>query len=228
MSDHIPTQQQTQEIPYGYCHCGCGQKTSIAKITDPRRGNVKGQPVMYVSGHNAGLRRLPVDLPDLAPGTRAIQLTHGKVAIVDEDDFEKLSKYRWHAVLRKQTWYAARKESGICHYMHRDIIGATVGAPVDHIDGNGLNNVRSNLRMATFQQNCYNKRSMGGKSKYKGVTYCTDTDMWRARIRKDNRTVNIGRFDSEHDAARAYDEMARQLFGEFAWVNFPLPEASHA
>lgn len=225
MSDHTLTQEQLQEIPYGYCHCGCGQKTSISKFTNHRRGDVKGQPVRFVRGHSGVQARASLDGIVLPLGTRGIALTNGFIAIVDEADYGELSKYRWTAVHRKQTWYAARKErvngKSVCHYMHRDIANVAEGIKVDHKDGNGLNNTRDNLRLATNQQNSFNQRSRGGTSQYKGVYYCSDTGRWRTRIKKSGKVVNIGRFDSEAEAARAYDKVARELYGEFAWVNFP-------
>lgn len=177
----------------------------------------------YVRGVDT-MSDITLPLFSLQPQTREIPLTQGKVAIVDASDYDELSRHEWCAVPRKQTWYAMRNQivngKSVCHYMHRDITGVAKGVKVDHKDGDGLNNTRDNLRPATNQQNSFNKRSVGGKSQYKGVTWCKFAGRWRARICRDGKVVNIGRFDHEEEAARAYDELARELYGEFAWLNF--------
>jgi hypothetical protein len=102
--------------------------------------------------------------------------------------------------------------------MHRAIMGAPAGIEVDHIDNDGLNNTRENLRFATHQQNCFNKPApKSNTSGFKGVSWSDALGCWTAII----RGKRIGQFDTPEDAALAYDATARELFGEYAYVNFP-------
>ena len=96
------------------------------------------------------------------------------------------------------------------------------GMVVDHIDGNSLNNRRSNLRICTPRQNTANRaKTRNGTSRFKGVHFCTRDRKWRAQIGVDGARRFIGDFDDEVEAARAYDRKAAELFGEFAYLNFP-------
>ncbi len=105
--------------------------------------------------------------------------------------------------------------------MHRQILGASKGENVDHIDGNGLNNQRSNLRFCTQSQNCCNqrKRTLTSSSKYKGVAKAKRK--WHVCLGKDGITYNLGCFASQETAAREYDKLAKLVHGEFALLNFP-------
>lgn len=173
-------------------------------------------------------------------GTRAIPLTKGRVAVVDEEDYEELSRWKWHVVKsRNGREYAARR-AATCEAgerkqitMHRQILGPPPShAPlVDHKDGNGLNNRRSNLRCATSQQNNQNKsrRRSGHSSQYKGVTQNKRLGKgWSAYIADGPVGPNgragtrfLGNFATEEEAARAYDAAALVSFDEFAALNFP-------
>ncbi|MHC4574071.1 MAG: HNH endonuclease [Planctomycetota bacterium] len=105
--------------------------------------------------------------------------------------------------------------------MHREICCAPRGVVVDHIDGNGLNNRKSNLRLCTVRQNLWNRRPAGGTSLYKGVCWRAEKKKWAARITCRDRRHHLGYFDTEMEAADAYDKKAAALFGEFAYLNFP-------
>ena len=100
--------------------------------------------------------------------------------------------------------------------MHRLIMG---GAFVDHIDGNGLNNRRSNLRPVTVQQNAWNQRGHGGSSAYKGVSFDRETGLWRAYYTKDRKRIFLGRYPTEEEAALSYNAAAKSAFGEYAKLN---------
>ena len=151
---------------------------------------------------------------------RFIPLTQGKVAIVDAEDYEWLSKNKWHAANTGGKFYACRSIKQRTISMHRVIMGEPKGMVVDHIDGNSLNNRRCNLRSCTTAQNICNQRPKGGTSKYKGVCFQKRENKWKAKIRFNGKGIHIGNFDEEIDAAKAYDKKANELFGEFAYLNF--------
>lgn len=156
---------------------------------------------------------------------KTIQLTQGKVALVDDADYAELSKYKWCAWRIGGNWYSKRgigtRKSFTQVYMHRVIMGALPGQQVDHINGDGLDNRRCNLRIATMAQNQANRRkSPGTSSAYKGVTLDTKKGGWIAYIKVRQKRIHLGHFADEVDAARAYDAAALKYFGEFARPNF--------
>lgn len=154
--------------------------------------------------------------------TKEIPLTRGLVAIVDEQDYELLSTTLWHATRGSslRTFYAAAYIDSKYVRMHRLIIPVRDGFVVDHVDGNGLNNTRKNLRVATLSQNMFNRSAATkARSRFKGVTHHKNGGGWQAEIRANRRKYYLGFFKNELDAARAYDAAARELHGEFARVN---------
>jgi len=153
--------------------------------------------------------------------SRLIPLTQGRFAIVDGEDYDRLRRYKWRVYNGGQTCYAIRTEGQTTVRMHRQIMVAPKSLLVDHIDHNGLNNRRSNLRVCTNSQNQHNQRiRLGGRSKYKGVVWHHRDRCWVAQIRINGRRLYLGCFDNEVDGAIAYDRKAIELFGEFAHVNF--------
>jgi hypothetical protein len=149
----------------------------------------------------------------------------GRVAVVDDEDYELVMRYRWHVIESERSGaYAVARTGrgprrGKYVYMHNLIMGA-IG--VDHISHNGLDNRRSNLRLATGSENNGNRRMRRrGSSQYKGV--CRDRGRWTVAIVRDGKVRQLGRFLSEADAARAYDAAAREVYGPFACLNFPGP-----
>ncbi len=156
---------------------------------------------------------------------KTIPLTQGQFALVDEEDFAWLMQWNWCADYKAQVdiWYAARTRRTSGTLLHRVILGARRGQCVDHINGNGLDNRRSNLRLATYTENAQNRRKARGtfSSQYKGVYWCAPTKKWRAQVQPNRTSVYLGQFDTEESAAKAYDAKARELFGAFALLNFP-------
>lgn len=153
---------------------------------------------------------------------KQIPLTQGRVALVDDADFDYLSQWKWYAVKSGRTFYARRanKNDGPSVLtMHQQLYGMK---KVDHKDGNGLNNQRSNLRLCDVSQNRQNMvKTKRLTSIYKGVSWDKSRRKWDCRIRPPGqKQIRIGRFDSETEAAKAYDEMAIAVFGEFANTNF--------
>lgn len=147
-----------------------------------------------------------------------IPLPHGRVAIVDEADFEMLSQHRWVACGR----YAQAWINGQTVVMHRLIMGLTHGDGlyVDHIDHNPLNNRRANLRVCTAAQNSAHSWRKAGVSGFRGVT-ASYWGLWNAHIWAKCVRYELGLFPDKEDAARAYDIAATEHFGEFAVLNFP-------
>ncbi len=152
---------------------------------------------------------------------RYIPLTRGRYAIVDADDFEELSKHKWCLICRGKGEYACRREKGKYISMHRVIMNAPDDMVVDHIDGNGLNNRKCNLRICTKAQNKYNSRPRGGSSNYVGVTYHKRSRKYFAVLGFNRERIHIGEFDDPVAAAKARDRKAMELQGEFAYLNFP-------
>jgi HNH endonuclease len=146
---------------------------------------------------------------------KTIQLTKGKSTLVDDDTFEYLNKWKWHYNSR----YAERTEDNKHVRMHRLLIGAETGEIVDHINGDPLDNRRSNLRLVTVSQNSMNMRKHTGKSVYKGVS--KQGEFWRTQIWSDNERVFSTLTKNERWAGMIYDLNAPALFGEFARLNFP-------
>lgn len=151
---------------------------------------------------------------------RQIQLTQNKLALIDDEDYEVVSKYKWYAKFNHGNWYAETCIKRKTIQMHKLIISTTVNQMVDHCNGNGLDNRKENLRACTNAQNQMNKSKGYGKSSYKGVSWHTQLKKWRARIKVEGKEILLGVFAEEVEAAKAYDKAAREYFGGFACPNF--------
>lgn len=151
---------------------------------------------------------------------KTIPISAGNEVIVDDFDYPLLSLIKWTTNKREDTSYAWHRWFG---KMHRFIMAADTGMHVDHIDGNGLNNQRSNLRICTPKQNYQNrKKHKIGISKYKGIHFDIRNTKrhWKAIIRSDKKLIYLGCSETEEGAARIYDAGAKKYFGEFANLNF--------
>ena len=159
--------------------------------------------------------------------SKRIPLSQGKFAIVDDADFDWLSQWKWSYNAHKRTDYAVRAigrhTDQVTIYMHRIIANPPSGKETDHINGNGLDNRRCNLRACTRSQNHMNRRKQANcSSQYKGVSWDKARQKWWVQISKCHGGIHrIGRFDDEEKAARTYDRFALEYFGTFAHLNFP-------
>lgn len=159
---------------------------------------------------------------------KTIQLTQGQVALVDDEDYDWLNQWKWYALKDSHTWYAIRaiRNIGPGHRqkslkMHRVILGITdPSIKGDHKDGNGLNNQRSNLRIANNAQNVRNSRLKPNQTGYRGV-YLTKRkkNPYKSSIMVLGKYIQLGVFPNIIDAAKAYDNAARLYHGEFAKIN---------
>jgi hypothetical protein len=152
---------------------------------------------------------------------KKIQLTQGKVSLVDDSDFDELSKHKW---CYRSDGYAVRMSSypnPKIIRMHRVIAGTPDGMDTDHINGDKLDNRRANLRTCTRSENMRNDgKHSDSTSGYKGVTWRKDTKKWQAQLGVKYKHINLGSFDTAEEAARFYDVAANAYHGEFARTNF--------
>lgn len=143
-------------------------------------------------------------------------------ALISDKDYQLVMQYKWFAEKNRTTrsgetkFYASSRINGKQVRMHNLIMGSK---GIDHKDGNGLNNQRSNLRISTHQQNIINiGKSKGTTSKYKGVCRYIP-DKWQAGIVHNGKRIALGVFKNEDDAGLAYNKMAKKLHGKFAYLN---------
>lgn len=146
---------------------------------------------------------------------RKLRLTHGLHTLVDDDVYVWASKHRWYAHFAKGKFYATRDTSNGKSALHREILKPGPGQLVDHRDGDSLDNQRHNLRRATPTENAANRGPAAGVQ-WKGVVYCKKRGAWRATV----RNQILGYFDTARAAAEVRDAKAKELYGDFAWLNF--------
>lgn len=162
--------------------------------------------------------------------TREIPLTRGFVALVDDEDFDWLSQWKWHYSTHKRirTGYAVTGRGVMRMRMHHLILPRVPGLVVDHRNRNGVDNRRGNLRYATESENAAN-RVRSQASGFRGVYPCPGSPgRFVSIITHQGMRRTLGRFRDKVEAAHCYDAAATALFGEFAVLNFPTPQARAA
>ena len=159
---------------------------------------------------------------------KEITLTQGKIALVDDEDFERLNQYSWCAISQDHRWYAARgvfiENKWKTMLMHREIMNASNGVKIDHRNSHGLDNQKYNLRVATSQQNAQNIKNSHKDNKYKikGVSWNRQHKKFEARIRVNGKKLLLGLFNVLGDADSAYRIAEEKYFGEFTRGNILL------
>lgn len=157
--------------------------------------------------------------------SKHIPLSQGKLALIDDDDFETHGQVKWHAMNHGRRTYAVRNVRVGLHskaiYLHRQIMNAPKGMDVDHINGDTLDNRKCNLRICTRSENLRNRpKDPDNTSGYKGVHWSKKYNKWQSKIVLQRKTIHLGFFDDPIEAARAYDAKAKEIHGEFAFLNF--------
>lgn len=163
--------------------------------------------------------------------TVSLPLTHGKVALIDADASPRISEFSWIAVKSRYTHYARGSRLHECGrynvYLHHLVLGVPASTLVDHINRDGLDNTKVNLRIVNFGENMSNRRLFSSNtSGFHGVDRVgAKKDRWRAKINHNNRKISLGTFATAEEAARAFDAAAYTLRGEHAALNFPHEHA---
>jgi len=159
-----------------------------------------------------------------------LPLTKNQVTFIDDEDWKLVFNYTWHAFFHGNTCYARANiynENGkrVTKYLHQFLLDVQEGQEIDHVNHNGLDNQKENLRICTHEQNMGNYKTegnFGGKvrtSVYKGVSWHKKVGKWAAQINTQGTRKHLGYFDNEDDAAKTYNKAADEKYGEFAYLN---------
>jgi hypothetical protein len=185
-------------------------------LQHPRRGNER-----LVSMRPKNTRPSPLPNPD-DPATVLIELTQGKVAIIDAEDADRVCAHLWNAYISQTGIWYAKNGSTPRDYLHRFILDAPAGSIVDHRNGDGLDCRKSNMRLADKRINSLNcKRRPHNKSGFRGVYWEKRRGTWRVVAKPFGKQIHVGEFHDVIEAARAYDAYMRSTVGDLTRYNFP-------
>jgi len=166
------------------------------------------------------------DFSNIIPpiGSKVIPLTNGSYSIVDEEDYDRVIEVGWHKVRASaqndMPIYYAKSRKGLLHRFILNVTDSNIN--IDHINRDTFDNRKCNLRPCTRDQNMMNSGPrLGSSSKYKGVCFVNPRKLWKATIGMNGKSYFLGEFTCETEAAICYDKKAKELFGEFAYLNFP-------
>lgn len=214
----------SSNIPYGFCHCDCGQRTLLAEKNHTRSGAVKGQPTRYIFNHHRRALRPKSKLVTIGDVIyRTIPLTKEQVAVVDVEDYERLAVNAWHA--RRSTdgscFYATRTElrggKNVHIQMHHEVLG--VRTETDHRDGDGLHNWKKNLRPATHMQNAANRKMQSNNtSGFPGVWFDKKRGVWCGELKVNGKKYHVPPGTDVAVVAARVASKSIELRGEFARV----------
>ncbi len=157
---------------------------------------------------------------------KKISLSQGKNAIVDDEDFDYLNQWKWYAREDYQAFYASRnlrmgngKRKTIS--IHNILMGKKRGKVIDHINNNGLDNRKENLRFCTNRENTWNQRKKYGQSsRFKGVSWSSLKKLWIVQITLNGKVIKLAECKNERKAGKIYDTYATKMFGKFALINY--------
>lgn len=199
-------------IPFGECHCGCGRKTSLATFSNSKNGNIEGIPVRFIHNHHSRHLR-PAVKYEIFEGVPCvwIPLTRGCWTIVYECDYKSIEDVSWSCT---RDGYACSGTHRKTILLHRFLCSAANDMEVDHINGNRLDNRRSNFRIVTGQENGMNRSIHNtNTSGFPGVS--SRGTKWAARIKVDQVNIRLGSFYKFEDAVEARKAAEIKYFGEF-------------
>jgi|ERR1700728_421320 len=218
-------------IPYGECHCGCGEKTNIVKVNVRTRGLLAGYPNRFFNRHQtAPMSRKPPRPTIVQPmnqDVRIVALTQNQTAEIDAKNLERVATFNWAAnfMPKLSIFYASRNATKAeldrgCPkriHMHDFILNVPRGVRVDHRDGNTLRNLESNLRVVTQSQNSMNHRRFANNtSGHTGIRFYLNA--WEVRIWFNNKSIYLGRYIELEEAIAVRHAKELELFGEFSRI----------
>lgn len=234
-------------ITFGYCQCGCGEKTNLARQNSTKKGWVKGSPLFFINGHsNRGPATPRKGSPikewfsdslnremsaEQGESLFSIPLTKGMKTIVDKQDYSELSQWNWQTFGRpEKSPYSARtvyvlnnkQRSGyklITVFLHRQILRLPVGSELegDHVNGDPLDNRRSNLRIVSHRENSMNqKRYRTNTSGCSGVTFHKRNGKWNSSITVNYKKLFLGAFQDFESAVMAREQAEDKYYGDYA------------